>query len=581
MTARSVRRAAVVVLAGWVAVTTAVVAVAATDLAAARRAAHAAEASDVTDVRDGRFGSLLGTVHVRASRAKRLLGLPVLAPVRLLPVLGRQLRSVGTLAGAVDEIALTGRAVAGASTRLVHSPPPPGPARVTALREVRTSLTAADERLVRVDLGPDANLVGPLAEARADVATTLGEARDRIRAAIEVIATVADLLEGPQRYLLLVCNNAEMRAGSGIPLSIGTIDTQGGTLRLGDVIPAADLRLSSPLEVPGDLGERWGFTNPGQEWRSLGMSPRFAANAQLATRLWEARTGEQVDGVLAVDIAALRLLVDATAPVVVEAESLQGEKLQEFLMHDQYEGSVRDHDQSARRELLGTVARQAVDRIQGGEVDETKLVRNLAEAAAGRHLLAWARDPEAQRGWAAAGAAGAVVEDSLLLGLVNRGENKLDHFVRVRHRLRTTARPDGGWAVDVVTTVENSTPSGETDYVAGPVVGLTDVAGTYLGLLSATVPGAATHISISKDGAACGLAAAGADGPTRVAACAVSVPAGGSAELTTSFRLPPQSGTLRIEPSARIPPAAWEHDGRKFTDGRRIRIALLLPSRGR
>ncbi len=561
----------------WVLVVLALSALAARDLGEARRIAGRAERSSPDDLRSGRLANQLSEVGHLSGRASDLLSSPPLLPVRVVPVVGRQLAVIRAIATAGKEVATSGLAVVDATSAAVDGPPATGPDRVTDVRSVRETLVRAERVLAAVDLGPGNALVGPVADARNDVAAKLTKVQDGLQQTIAITGTLSKLLEGPQRYLLLVCNNAEMRSGSGIPLSIGTLDTRAGTFELGDLQPAGELLLDTPIDVPGDIGERWGFTRPGQEWRSLGMSPRFDANAQLASRLWEARTGEVVDGVMAVDIATLRAIVDATGPVRVGEQELEGEALEEFLMNDQYEAfdAVRDGDQSERREALGGVARQAVQRLQGGEGDTEALLRNLTETAEGRHLLAWARDPEAQDGWIAAGLDGRLTERSLLVALVNRGENKLDHFVELTHRMRVTSNASGV-DVEIVTGIDNTTPGDEPNYVAGPVAGLTDAAGTYLGLLSANVPGAATAISLSIDGVPCPLSAAGADGPTRVAACPVTVAARTEQEVVLRFHLPAGADVVLVEPSARIDAARWHYGDRTFRDTGRTVLDLSL-----
>ena len=48
---------------------------------------------------------------------------------------------------------------------------------------------------------------------------------------------MAGILQGPERYLVLMGNNAEMRAGSGMFLELGLLTTSDGELHLSDVMP--------------------------------------------------------------------------------------------------------------------------------------------------------------------------------------------------------------------------------------------------------------------------------------------------------------------------------------------------------
>ena len=61
-------------------------------------------------------------------------------------------------------------------------------------------------------------------------------------------------------------------------------------------------------EYDAEFTALWGFANPDEEWRNLVLSPRYPASADLARDMWAALGRPPVDGVLMVDIAALREL---------------------------------------------------------------------------------------------------------------------------------------------------------------------------------------------------------------------------------------------------------------------------------
>ena len=79
------------------------------------------------------------------------------------------------------------------------------------------------------------------------------------------------------------------------------------------------------------------------------MSPR-----PLAARTWTALTGQQVNGVLAIDVVGVQQLLEATGPVTVNGESVSAANVEQFLFHDQYAG-VSDSTAGApqRQDALG------------------------------------------------------------------------------------------------------------------------------------------------------------------------------------------------------------------------------------
>ena len=94
------------------------------------------------------------------------------------------------------------------------------------------------------------------------------------------------LLQGPRRYLVLVANNAEMRAGSGMFLSVGVASFADGAFSVGDFRPTPDFNLpAGSVAVPPDLQNLWGFLHPTEEWRNLASTPRFDVSASLAAQM--------------------------------------------------------------------------------------------------------------------------------------------------------------------------------------------------------------------------------------------------------------------------------------------------------
>ncbi|HWH34889.1 MAG TPA: DUF4012 domain-containing protein [Acidimicrobiales bacterium] len=486
----------------------------------------------------------------RRARAK-LRSLPV-SPLRALPVLGRQFRSADSLALAAAEVADAGADALEEATALV------GDDRVTRDRpRLLAGMAGIAERTAQrvdgIELGPADALVGPVARARADAAKTVDELTAGLERARLASDGLARLLDGGAQYLLLVANNAEMRAGSGMFLTAGVATFAGGSVDVSELEATSDLLLSQPVEVEADIAERWGWLAPGREWRNLGVSPRFEVTAAQAARMWEAARGEQVEGVLAVDVAALRAVLAAAGPIDVAGQRLDAGNIEQDLFRDQYAGSIEENYQSERQERLGMVAQQALGQLDRPDLDVALLAGELVGAARGRHLLAWSPAASMQRAWEAAGVAGTVEEDDLLLAVLNRGGNKLDQFLDVAAKISLGGARSGQ---EVVIDIEltNRTPADAAPYILGPDPSLAVEPGTYVGLVSATLPGPAgggRFDGIDE------LAVAGADGSNRVVAAPVTVAPGTSSTLTLRFDLPRDWPGVNVLPGARIPPIAW------------------------
>ena len=405
-----------------------------------------------------------------------------------------------------------------------------------------------------------------MASRRAEFATDLNRAVNGLSQARGATHAMIDLLGTPRNYLVLAANNAEMRDGSGMFLEAGVISTDGnGKFTLGSIGSTADLLVAPPgVPMSGDLAARWGFFHPNEEWRNLALTPRFDANAELASRMWQAKTGQHVDGAVAMDVDALKSVLGVTGPVQAGGSTVSAATVEQFLLHDQYQ-SVPPNDSAAqaqRRDKLGALAFAALDAVDNGNVDLVHLAPALAQAVQGRHILAWSATPAIEQDWADAGAAGRLGPSDLLLAVANRAANKLDPFLAVTANL--TVKPDAtGTDVEVAVTLRNQTPAGQPGYVTGP--GTDDAApGDYEGFVTLDFPGRAGNDSVAGNAP---VVAAGRDGPNSlVLSTPVIIKVGATSQAVFRFRLSGSHGQLTVQPSARIPATTWQAEGKSFTD---------------
>ena len=511
----------------------------------------------------------LAAIEATLRDAGRKLDNPLVQPLRLLPVVGRQVRSVDALAaGAADVTAISAETLAGAQA-LVESADGAAGNRVQTIEGLAGLARDAGRSLAAVDAGPDEALIGPLRDARRQFVADVDELRDLLGDVQVGSEGLARLFEGPHCFLLFAANNAEMRAGSGMFLQAGEICFDGGRISLGDLVSTGDLRLHrDAVEIPDpDLEDRWGVLLPDAEFRNLALSPRFDANAELAVEMWREATGGEVEGVLAVDPVALSAILESTGAVEVDGRRYSAGNVVEELLVEQYEDFLdEDYDAEERRERLGRVAEAALDALDGGDWTPDELLDELPDAAAGRHLLGWARDDAMQQAFEVLGIAGTLEADTVAVNVLNRGGGagggKLDPELEVAVEW-SVREGDGGvqeamLEIDVHNTVEEGTPT-YTERIDDPEVRY----GVYEGILAVNVPGVAQDTRIDGEE---GLYVVGADGPTRVVAARFELAAEQRRTFTVRFELPPGTRRVTVEPSARVPPVAWRAEGRSFDD---------------
>ena len=448
--------------------------------------------------------------------------------------------------------------------RILALPHKSGAERIAQLRRLAELARRTDDRLSTLRFGPRRGLVWPMARAHRELVGDVVDLRRGLIRGSAAADAVVGLLTGPRTYLVFAANNAEMRAGSGMFLSVGQFITRDGSVRLTGMGTVNDVAIP-PGAVPlqGDLAGRWGWLKPQNDWRNLMVSPRFDVSAALATKMWAAAGRGPVDGVISFDPVALQKILEATGPVTLGARSIGPREILPELLHDQYIRFPREVQLPERREELSAIATAAVAALEGGNWSPAQLADRLAKAARQRHILVWSARPDEERAWEAAGAAGSVGPNSLLVAVVNRGANKLDQYLPVRARLEL--HPAGDHTDGAVRiTLDNTTPPGEPFYIAGALPASRLAAGEYLGILAVTLPEGARGGRF--DGVS-ELAVAGPDGPSRVIGVEVRLTPGSQRTFVARFRLPGRHGAVRVESSARVPVERWDAPGGAWADG--------------
>jgi hypothetical protein len=508
-------------------------------------------------------GPNLQLAAAQFGEAHRAIHSSLLEPLRILPYVGRQLRSVDALSGAAATITGDGHESLTQVQGLFVAPHHTAEQRAALVRRLATVVSTLNQEVDRVDLGPSDALIPTLAKKRNIFVADLDQLHTGLVKGTAAVSAVADLLGSHHTYLLLTANNAEMRDGSGTFLQAGTLTTDGGRITLDGFQATAPLATTTPqVQVTGDLQARWGSTVPGGDYRVLGLSPQFELNAPVAAALWKHQTGQSVDGVVTIDDIALKDLLAVTGPVTAGGNTITTANLEQTLFVTQYQGVTGSASNEARREELGALGSAVFTALQKPGLSLAGAANALDAAVNGRHIMVWSANLASERDWQQAGVSGQLGPGDLLLGVSNEGGSKLDPYQDVSAHLTVEARGSDS-LVTVTGQLTNNSPTnaGLPPYVIGGSSATPPY--EYIGILSLDVPKYTGSFDVTGG---TGLLASGSDGPSTVEAVQVKVPPGTSASVTWTFLLRGHHGTLRVDPSARVPPVSWSTPGVEFND---------------
>lgn len=244
-------------------------------------------------------------------------------------------------------------------------------------------------------------------ELMPQIATPLIQARDQLsslRAGLDSAADAANVLpammgeKSPRRYLLLIQNNAESRSTGGIPGALAVLNINKGKLSLGSQTSATAMGAFKPvLSIDPEQSAIYS-ARLGKFMQDVNLTPDFPTAAQTAQAMWNAKTGEQLDGVLSIDPVALGYILDATGPVHITDPLLQelvhGDLPMELTAKNVVPTLLSDvYSKIAEPELqdvyFAGVAQEVFSKISGGGGDTKKLIDGLTRGASERRVLLW------------------------------------------------------------------------------------------------------------------------------------------------------------------------------------------------
>ena len=435
--------------------------------------------NDLSDGRTARLSPALADIRGDAASAHRLTSDPVWWTAAHVPLLGRTFATTRGLTRAADDVAssvLPQLADAAAHLDPAEVRGDDGSLALSRLTAASPFLDRAnsaldDTRALVADL-PRSGVFGPVARAHGELDQQLGGLAGSLDAAARAARVGPAMLgaQGPRRYLVMFQNPAEARGTGGLPGSFAVISADAGKLTLERT--GSDRELQDAPTPVVDLGPefnaRWRAADVDRGWRGANSTPHYPWAAQIWQKLWERQTGQQIDGVIAVDPLALGYLLEVSWPIrLSDGEVLDGDNVAQWTLSTAYFKYPGNNDR--RKELLTELAEKAFDRFSGGDGGGAALLRALGRSAGEGRVLLWAARPDEQSVLLGTPIAGTVLdrEGPLAALVLNNGAgNKLDYYVDRTLTYDVLSCGDGERTVRAeVTLTNNAPPGGLPDYV--------------------------------------------------------------------------------------------------------------------
>lgn len=317
--------------------------------------------------------------------------------------------------------------------------------------------------------------IGPVDAARHDLVTQLDELGGQLSSARDLVTLLPPMLgsEQPRRYLVAFQNNAEARGAGGLPGVYAVLRADRGKLDFEHYGVTGDFNgvtVSLAGLSPG-YAELYRPASPHKFVGNATISPHFPDGATLLLRYWKGKSGQQLDGVVALDPPALSKMLAVTGPATLpDGSQVTASNVVPLTERDAYE---RFDDQEQRKMFLVSIAQAVADvLLERGPQKGTAFATALGASVDERRLLVFSTHRAEQSVLAGRKVGGTLSDtDDLYSGVVvnNGGGNKLDYYLDRDVTYEGPSCGVGGPRHATVTIrLTNAAPrSGLSDYAAG------------------------------------------------------------------------------------------------------------------
>ena len=433
-------------------------------------------------------------IRLHSSRARESSAEPLWTLASAVPGLGANVGAVTELSRSADDVANLGLSPlvevyssldwetllpnhVGSNLEPLEAAAP----KVTASAD---AVQMSADRLNQIDTG---NLLPQIAEPLTLARNQLQEVTAALRAAANASNIAPTMLgaHAPRNYLLMIQNNAEVRATGGIPGGLAVLTLDNGKLSLGAQSSAGDVGVMSP-SLPVDPQQQQVYSSRlGKYMQDVNLTPDFPTAAATARLMWEKRTGQQVDGVVSIDPVVLSYILQATGPVSVTGPEmtatkafglpteLTGDNVVATLLSDVY---ARIQQPTLQDAYFAGVAKEIFSALSSGKGEASGLINGIVRGTEERRVLVWSANIAEQSVISEYGVSGSTsgpgVAPAQYGVYFNDGTGaKMDYYVKRSVQLVKECPADGYEQTLVRVTSKNTAPSDAAtslpEYVTG------------------------------------------------------------------------------------------------------------------
>lgn len=424
----------------------------------------------------------VGSLAEHTAAAKRAGSDPVWKLASSLPWIGPNFSAASEVTTTADDVVrLAAQPLVGAFQSLDWKTltPVDGAIPLAPLQKATPTVVAAAnsvelsyQRLAGIDPAPLLpQIAGPLHSAKAQL--------DELRGLLSTSSDAAQLVppmmgaDGPRNYLLLIQNNAEIRASGGIPGALAVLHAENGKITLAAQDSASAMGgITPPIKVDS-AQETIYSTRLGSYMQDVNMTPDFPTAASTARTMWLQRHPDQtIDGVISIDPVALASVLKVTGPIDVAPALPEGvsigdlpakltsKNLVPVLLSQVY---AEIQEPALQDAYFAEVAKKVFEVVASGKTPGDTLVQSLATGVSDNRILMWSAHGGEQAILGAENIGGAISGPNVPAAgfgiYFNDGTGaKMDYYVKRTVQLVQRCNSDGYAQYTAKITMTNTAP---------------------------------------------------------------------------------------------------------------------------
>lgn len=416
-----------------------------------------------------------------AHRAAEATDSPLWSLMTTLPWVGDDARGVRTVSRVADDLSRHGlRELTAAVGDIDGVVPTDGGVDLDKIESLvkpvddgERALTAARKKLATED---PSGYVETLKLRFRDLQAKIDDAARAMTVADRALGVMPAMLgaDGPRNYLLIMQNNAEIRATGGLPGAVSLLNADHGKLAMVKQVAGQDFGEAPKPVLPLSPAETKLFgENLGRYFLDANLTPDFARSSALWRARWEQTQPEKIDGVVSLDVVTLSYLLKALGPVDVDGAHLTADNAVDELLSKVY---ARFPDPADQDVFFRKVAAQIFSRVTSFSGSRKRLLQALSQAAGERRILIHDFHADVQKHLTATAVSGEVTSPaakSPQVGIyfADGTLSKMSYYLRYNAQVQATSCLDGVQTLSGKLTLRSTAPKDAKSTLPSYVLG--------------------------------------------------------------------------------------------------------------